>query len=71
MLGVSVLLFYYLSALTHSKNLYRGVWDGRVHTAIFRMGNQQGSAQNSAQCSVGALVGGESGGENGYMHVYG
>ena len=54
MLGVSVLLCYYLSPLTHSKNIYQGVWDGRVPTAIFKMDNQQGPTRNSAQCSVAA-----------------
>ena len=42
----------------HSAQTYgywgKGVWDGQVHTAIFKVDNQQGptvySAGNSAQC---------------------
>ena len=44
----------------------QGVWDGHVHTAIFKMDNQQGpmySTGNSAQYYVAAWMGGEFGGE--------
>ena len=40
----------------------KGVWDGHVHTAVFKMDNQQGppiySTGNSAQCYVAAWTGG-------------
>ena len=42
------------------------VWDGHVHTAMFKMDNQQGpmySTGNSAQYYVAAWMGGEFGGE--------
>ena len=48
-----------------------GVWDGHVHTAIFKMDNQQGllcSTWNSAQCYVAAWMVGGFGGE--WIHVY-
>ena len=45
----------------------QGVWDPHVHTAIFKMDNQQGptvySTGNSTQCSVAAWMGGKFGGE--------
>ena len=41
----------------------QGVWDGQVHTAIFKMDNQQGPAHETAQCYVAAWMGGEFGGE--------
>ena len=49
----------------------QGVWDGQVHTAIFKMHNQQGppySTWISAQCYVAAWMGREFGGE--WIHVY-
>ena len=51
----------------------QGVWDGHVHTAIFKMNNQQRptiQTQNSAQCYVAGWMGGCLG-ENGYMYMYG
>ena len=48
----------------------QGVWDGHVHTAIFKMDNQQVLYRtwNSAQCHVEAWTGGAFGGE--WIHVY-
>ena len=47
----------------------QGVRDGHVHTAMFKMDNQQGLiVWNSAQCDVAAWMGGEFGGE--WIHVY-
>ena len=49
----------------------QGVWDGHVHTAIFKMGNQQEPMQstgNSAQCYVAVWMRGEFG-EDGYMNM--
>ena len=49
----------------------QGVWDRHVHTAIFKVDNQQDllySTGNSAQCYVAAWMGGEFGGE--WIHVY-
>ena len=44
-----------------------GVWDGYVHTVIFKMDNQQGPAEyrtwNSDQCYVAAWMGRKFGGE--------
>ena len=43
-----------------------GVWDGHIHTAIFKMAKQQGptvSTGNSAQCYVADWMGGEFGGK--------
>ena len=42
-----------------------GVWDGHVHTAIFKMGNRDllYSIWNSSQCYMAAWIGGEFGGE--------
>ena len=51
----------------------QGVWDGHVHTAIFKIDNQQGllySTWNSAQCYVAAWMGGGFG-ENRYVCMYG
>ena len=50
------------------------VWDSHVHTAVFKMDNQQGptlcySTGNSAQCYVAAWMGGKFG--EGYMYIYG
>ena len=48
-----------------------GVWDGQVHTAVFKMWPNTAplkNAGNSAQFCVAAWMGGESGGEG--MHVY-
>lgn len=48
----------------------RGVWDGPVHTTIFKLDDPQGllySAGNSAQCYMATWVGGESRGE--WMHA--
>ena len=42
------------------------IWDGHVHTAIFKMDNQQDllySTQNSAQCYAAAWMRGEFKGE--------
>ena len=50
----------------------RGVWDGRGHTAVFNMENQQGPAgQPRELCSMsgGSGMGGEFG--EAWMHVYG
>ena len=47
------------------------VWDGPVHTAIFKMDNQSGllySTGSSAHCYETAWMGGEFGGE--WIHVY-
>ena len=49
----------------------QGVGDGHVHTAIFKIDNQQGHSvytRNSAQCYVPAWMGGEFEGER--IHVY-
>ena len=42
-----------------------GIGDGHVHTAIFKMDNQQDCCPtgNSAQCYAAAWMGGEFGGE--------
>ena len=49
----------------------QGAWDGHVHTAIFKMGNQQGpKLWNSAQCYVSAWIGGCLV-ENGYVYRLG
>ena len=48
-----------------------GVWDHHVHTAIFKIGNQQGPTvqqRNSAQCHVAAWMREEFGDE--WKHVY-
>ena len=50
-----------------------GLWEGHVHTAIFKMDNQQNllySKWNSAQCYVPARYGGGCLGKNGYMYMY-
>ena len=50
-----------------------GVWEGHVHTAVFKTDNQQGpkdSTGDSAQCYVAAWMGGDLG-KNGYVHLYG
>ena len=47
------------------------VWDGHVHTAIFKMDSQQGptySTWNSVQYYMAAWMGGEFGGE--WIHGY-
>ena len=49
-----------------------GVWDGHVHTAVFKMSNQQGPAvQHRELCSElrGSLDGRGFGGED--MYLYG
>ena len=49
---------------------YLGSWDRHVHTAIFKMGNQQGpTVQHRELCSklCGSLDGRGMWGENGYM----
>ena len=54
-----------------SRRESQGVWDGHVHTAIFKVGNQQEpmySTGNSAQCYEAVWVRGEFG-ENGYMYM--
>ena len=51
----------------------QGVWDGHVHTALFKMDNQQGPTiqhMELAQCYMAALTGGEFG-EYGYTYMYG
>ena len=48
----------------------QGVWDGHVHSAVFKMHNYQGpsySTWNSVQCYAAARMGGISG-ENGYVY---
>ena len=50
-----------------------GVWDGRVHTAVFKMHIQQGpTTQRGEFCAMlrGSLDGGGLG-ENGYVYMYG
>ena len=50
-----------------------GVWNGHVHTAIFKMDNQQGPTVRQmelCQRYVGAWMGGEFGGD-GYMCMFG
>ena len=50
----------------------QGVWDGHVHTAIFKMDDHKDllySTWNSAQSYVAAQMEGEFGEE--WMHVYG
>ena len=52
----------------------QGAWDGRGHTAVFSMENQQGPAvQNREVYSMllGSLDGGGSLKENGHMYMYG
>ena len=47
----------------------QGVWDGQVHTAIFKMDNQQGSTvQHMEICYMAAQIGGEFRGE--WIQVY-
>ena len=49
----------------------QGLWEGHVHTAMFKMDNQQRPivcTWSSAQCYVAAWMGGEFGGE--WIHVY-
>ena len=49
-----------------------GVWEGHVHTGVFKMDNQQDllySIWNSAQCYVPAWMGRGFGGE--WIHIYG
>ena len=48
-----------------------GVWDGHIHTAILKIGNQQGpTVQHLELCSMlcGSLDGGEFRGE--WIHAY-
>ena len=50
-----------------------GAGNGHIHTAIFKMDNQQEtivSRGNSAQCYVAAWMGGEFGGEWIHVHVW-
>ena len=52
----------------------QGVWDGHVHTAIFKMDNQQGPpVQHRELCSNGMWQPGwkRGLGENGYTYMYG
>ena len=53
----------------------QGVQDGDVHTAIFKVDNQQGPIDSTwiaAQCYVSTAWMGEGFlGENGYMYMYG
>ena len=47
----------------------QGIWDQEVHTAIFKMDNQQGpTVQHMELCYVTAWMGGEFG--RGQIHVY-
>ena len=49
----------------------QGVWDGHVHTAVFKMDNQQGIAHGTLlndTCQPGWEG---SLGKNGYMYTYG
>ena len=51
----------------------QGVGDGHVHTAIFKIDNQQGHSvytRNSAQCYVPAWMGGEFEGERSTSAVH-
>ena len=53
----------------------QGVWDGHVHTAIFKMDNQQGATVQHMefymwQYYVTIWMAGDFGG-NGYMYIYG
>ena len=51
----------------------QGLWDGPVHTAVFKMDNQQGPTVqqgNSAQCYVAAWIDEELGGEWIHVHVW-
>ena len=53
---------------------YLGSWDRHVHTAIFKMGNQQGpTVQHRELCSklCGSLDGWGDWGKNRYMCMYG
>ena len=52
----------------------QGVWEGHVHTTIFKMSNQQGPiVQHMKLCSMlcGSLDGRGSLRKNGYMYMYG
>ena len=58
--------------IARGKDSY-GVWDGHVHTAVFKMDNQQGpTVLHRELCSMlcGSLDG-KGVGENGYMHMHG
>ena len=49
----------------------QGIWDGQVHTAIFKMSKQKGPTvyhRNSAQCYMATWMGEEFGRE--WIHVY-
>ena len=51
----------------------QGVWEGHIHTAVFKMNNQQGHTVQHMEvypCYVPAWMG-RGLGENGYMYVYG
>ena len=51
----------------------RGVWDGHVHFAVFKMDNQQGPTVwhvELSSCHVAVWMRGASG-ENGYMYILG
>ena len=51
----------------------RGVWDGHVHFAVFKMDNQQGPTVwhvELSSCHAAVWMGGASG-ENGYMYIPG
>ena len=50
----------------------QGLWEGHVHTAIFKMDNQQGPIVYTCLPNVMCQTGWESGlGENGYMYMCG
>ena len=51
----------------------QGIWDGQVHTAVFKVDNKDllYSMGNSAQYYVATWIGGEFGGEWIYMYMYG
>ena len=48
-----------------------GVRDGYIHTAVFKMDNQQGpTVRSSVQCCVLAWMGWEFGGERLHVHMW-
>ena len=48
------------------------VWDGYVHTAVFKMDNQQGPTARGTLLNFMCRLGWEGSlGENGYKYVYG
>ena len=50
----------------------QGLWEGHVHTAVFKMDNQQRPIAHGTLLNVTCQPGWEGGlGENGYMYMYG